>query len=250
MASRAGVSVIEAFVATADRQRLFLRYWRPPDVRAVVAAVHGPGADGTRFSGLAGTLAAHGVATCAIDLRGCGRSSGTRRRAGAIAAQLTDVAAMMATVGQRDPGQPVFMLGHGFGAMLACRYALRHASGPGGIICEGIALEAGGHDLPERIAAALLRFGRRLYEPLDRLQAPLLLLHGSEDAMAPLAASEYLHRCAASSDRTLQVFEGHGHELINGPGHALVRDKACQWIAGRLDAGRRHHHIGIEYINE
>ena len=55
---------------------------------------------------------------------------------------------------------------------------------------------------------------------------------------------------AGSPDRTLQVFEGYDHQLIDGPGHALVRDKICQWIEAQLESRSRRRSIGIEYINE
>lgn len=246
MASGPGVPVMEEWLGASAASRRLLRHWRPPGMRAVLATVHGSGADGARFAGLADVLATQRIATCAIDLRGCGRSSGAPRRA----AHLADLDAMMATLRRRNPGLPVFMLGHGPGASLACHYALRRAGRPDGIVCEAIALAWCGGSVMGGLATALSRFGRRLHEPLARLQAPLLLLHGAADPMAPLSASEYLHRCVASCDRTLQVFEGHGHDLLNGPGHALVRDKVCRWVQARLDPRHRHPGIGIEYINE
>jgi acylglycerol lipase len=53
-----------------------------------------------------------------------------------------------------------------------------------------------------------------------------------------------------SADKTLQVFEGYHHDLINDRGHAIVRDKACQWIQAQLDSNAQRRRIGIEYINE
>jgi len=250
------MSVAEAFVASTDRSRLFLRSWRPGEVGAVLAVVHEPGSDGAGYAGLAHALALHRIATYAIDLRGCGRSPGSYRRIGAIAARLADLRTLLSCARQADPAAPIFMLGHGAGAALACHYALRHEGELDGIICTGARLGPAwkGALLRRfpRLSGALSLAGarRKLRGPLAGLAVPLLLLHGSEDPVAPLCGSEYLHRYVASRDKTLLVFEGHGHELINGPGHALVRDKIWQWIQAQRNAGTWRRRIGIEYINE
>lgn len=260
MTARPGPSVVEEFVESQDRRRLFLRSWRPGGVRAVVAIVHEPGSDGARYRRFAETLAARGIATCAIDLPGYGRSPGPPRRIAPIDGHLPDVRTMMSRARQRDPARPLFMLGHGIGAALACHYALRHEGELDGIVCEGILLD------PPWRAAALRKLARlsdalRLPGPapfrpgthprrsLGDLSLPLLLLHGSQDRMASPAGGEYLHRRVRSRDKTLLVFEGYGHDLIDGPGHALVWDKTCRWIEAQLDSSPSRRRIGIEYIN-
>lgn len=261
MPSGPGTSVVEEFVESDDGKRLFLYSRHPGEARAVLALVHEPGSDGARYRRLALTLAAHGIASCALDLRGCGRSPGARRGNESLRAGLHDVRAMMARVRQRDPALPLFVLGHGRGALLACEYALRYEGAVEGIICEGIRMrpswiEAVRQRFPSfaggfrRLAAALSASPRPPRRTLADLAVPLLLLHGSDDRTAPVSASEYLHGRVASADRTLLVFEGHGHGLLDGPGHALVQDRICQWIEAQLTAGSDHHRIGIAYINE
>lgn len=261
MTARPGPSVVEEFVESPDRRRLFLRCWHPGGVRAVIAIVHEPGSDGASYEGLAETLAVHGITSYAVDLSGYGRSPGPPHRFGPIDGHLPDLQAMIARVRQRDPATPLFMLGHGIGALLACHYALRHQGELDGIVCAGILLDppwraavlrqlvrlSGAFGLPGR---ARFNFGTRGRRSLGNLSLPLLLLHGSEDRMASPAGSEYLYRRAGSRDKTLQVFEGYDHELINGRGHALVREKIGRWIEAQLDSGTSRRRIGIEYINE
>jgi alpha-beta hydrolase superfamily lysophospholipase len=132
----------------------------------------------------------------------------------------------------------------------------------GGIICEGIVLHPPwAESLLERLSPFARAF-RQLAAALSGsvvppprrtfadLAVPLLLLHGSDDRAAPVSGSEYLHGRVASGDRTLLVFEGHGHDLLDGPGHALVEARICRWIEAQSSAGSDHRRIGIEYINE
>lgn len=260
MTTGPGLSVVEEFVETQDRTRVFLRAWRPAAVRAVVVGVHDTGSDSARYRDLAEVLALHGIATWAVDLRGCGRSAGSRRDV-PIDRHGLDVAAMVSRARQCDPAAPLFMLGHGNGAVIACRYAAQHEGALDGIVCEAIVLAPAWAVAVARkqpwlsgalgwVGNTLFRIQPQMRKPLARLSLPLLLLHGSEDPVASPVHSQRLHMLAGSPDRTLQVFEGYDHQLVEGSGHALVRDKICQWIEAQLESRSRRSRIGIEYINE
>jgi len=239
MRTSSAVSMVEEFIAAEDHVRWLLRTWRPQAARAVVAAVHDSGSDGLRFQGLAIALAAHGIATYAIDLHGGERTGAARRRASPWSAPTAGIRAILARVRHDAPTLPVFLWGHGTGARLACQVARRDKGVLAGIICEGLPLQHGW-------LAALFR----RTPSIAALTLPLLLLHGSDDRIASATGSEYLHAQAASADKTLQLFEGGGHDLLNGDHHALVHAKACQWIQAQLDANGEHRGIRIEYINE
>lgn len=239
MRTSSAVWMVEEFIAAEDHVRWLLRTWRPQAARAVVAAVHDSGSDGLRYQGLAIALAAHGIATYAIDLRGGERTGAARRRASPWSAPTSGIRAMLARVRHDAPTLPVFLWGHGTGARLACQVARRDKGVLAGIICEGLQLH------PSWAAAFWRYLPRRV-----ALTPPLLLLHGSDDRIAAATCSEYLHARATSADKTLQLFEGGGHDLLNGDHHTLVQAKACHWIQAQLDANGEHRGIRIEYINE
>jgi pimeloyl-ACP methyl ester carboxylesterase len=177
-----------------------------------------------------------------------------------LARRLADIGSMTRYLRQRHPMYPLFAFGHGTEALTICFHAVLHPDELHGVIGEAVSL-----DPPWKLAIsrryrwlapallsprmALTRADRRLRKAARGLSLPLLLLHGSEDTMAPPSGSEYLHRYVGSQDKTLLVFEGSDHDLVNGPGHARVRDKTSQWIEGQLAPGNRQC-IGIEYINE
>jgi alpha-beta hydrolase superfamily lysophospholipase len=61
------------------------------------------------------------------------------------------------------------------------------------------------------IAAAVQEFPRLL----PGLELPLLLLHGSEDRLAPVAGSRMVYERAGSKDRSLKIYDGLFHEILN-----------------------------------
>jgi len=260
MTSHTGPTMSQEYIASPDGRRLPLRCWRPAAVRAVVAFVHEPGSDGARYDGMAHALAPRGIASYAIDLDEAGGAPGVRRQAPLQARHLAELRTLTTCLRLRHPTPPLFVFGHGAGALTACRHALRYPTDLDGLVGEATLL-----DPPWRAAIfrkhrglahalrvprmALVRADGRLRETVRALSLPLLLLQGSDDVMAPPSGSEYLHRHAGSRDKTLLVFEGGDHDLVNGRGHRRVREKTGQWIEAQLAPGTRRR-IGIEYINE
>jgi alpha-beta hydrolase superfamily lysophospholipase len=100
-----------------------------------------------------------------------------------------------------------------------------------------------------RMVSETLRAGDELRKSASELLQPLLVLHGSADTVTLPSGSEYMHEHAGSRDKTLQIFEGYHHDLINEQGHELVVEKICQWIDTQLHATAQRTLIGIEYIN-
>jgi thioesterase domain-containing protein len=60
----------------------------------------------------------------AVDLRGRGKSDGERFYVETFDDYVSDVAQCVAVVRAREPGLPVFLLGHSAGGVVACLFAL------------------------------------------------------------------------------------------------------------------------------
>lgn len=261
MVSTPRLSVLEEFDESKGGHRLHLRSWRPEKIRAVVAILHDRGSNGGDYGCFAEAAAEGGIASYAIDVRGWGRSRDSGFKHGPVDGYLRDTEAMMLRIGERHSTKPLFVLGHGTGAMVAVLHAVRHQDELDGIICEGIVLDSSWHATILRSLGRLIHsvfrlpetmrlpINERLHASLGELSLPLLLLHGSEDRSAPPSGSEYLHARVGSRDKTLQIFEGYQHDLINDRGHAIVRGKTCQWIEAQLNSSACRRRIGIEYIN-
>lgn len=87
---------------------------------------------------------------------------------------------------------------------------------------------------PVQTVAALARAAERLEREFARITLPLLILHGTADKVTRPDGSEQFYREAGSSDKTLKLYEGHYHDLLNDLGREQVMDDIANWIGGRV----------------
>jgi len=83
------------------------------------------------------------------------------------------------------------------------------------------------------LASAMIRGSQRVAKGLASLQYALLIMHGSDDALAPVETSEALHAGAGSRDKTLKVYEGLYHEILNEPERGRVLADIVTWVSAR-----------------
>ncbi len=88
--------------------------------------------------------------------------------------------------------------------------------------------------IPAGIAKALLKVGETMPQRARQLAAPLLVVHGAEDALVPASGSELLVDCVGSADVHLKVYPELYHEVFNEPERDRVLDDVTAWIEARL----------------
>ncbi|MGU3653815.1 alpha/beta hydrolase [Mycolicibacterium sp. A43C] len=88
--------------------------------------------------------------------------------------------------------------------------------------------------LPAGIAKALIGVGETMPRRAAVLTAPLLVVHGGQDSLIPVAGSELLVDRVGSADVNLKVYPELYHEVFNEPERAVVLDDVTSWIATRL----------------
>jgi acylglycerol lipase len=143
----------DTFTSNLDRTPIAFRIFRPDAApRAVVAISHGFKAHGGLYGWTGEELVKNGFAAYAIDHRGHGNSGGERYEAGDVAEFLSDLDQFIDIVRQREPGVPVFLLGHSAGGVMGALYCLDHQDKLAGFICESYAF---GVYAPELAVAAL-----------------------------------------------------------------------------------------------
>jgi alpha-beta hydrolase superfamily lysophospholipase len=71
--------------------------------------------------------------------------------------------------------------------------------------------------LPVRTVAEIAAATEAFPEQVGSLTLPLLLVHGSEDRLAPVQGSRMVYERASSQDKTLEIYEGFFHEVLNEP---------------------------------
>ena len=88
--------------------------------------------------------------------------------------------------------------------------------------------------VPTGIGRALLQVGETMPQRAPALTAPLLVVHGSDDRLIPIAGSRRLVECVGSTDVQLKVYPGLYHEVFNEPERDQVLDDVVSWITARL----------------
>ncbi len=88
--------------------------------------------------------------------------------------------------------------------------------------------------LPAGIGKALLSVGETMPRRAAALTAPLLVIHGEQDKLIPVAGSHHLMECVASEDAHLKVYPELYHEVFNEPERAVVLDDVASWIEAKL----------------
>ena len=92
---------------------------------------------------------------------------------------------------------------------------------------------------PVATVAAFARAGERFVREFPRINLPLLILHGTADKATRPDGSQQFFDEAGSSDKTLKLYEGHYHDLLNDFGKEDVMDDIAGWIDARLGADER-----------
>ncbi len=87
---------------------------------------------------------------------------------------------------------------------------------------------------PTETVAALVRADERLKREFSRITLPVLILHGTRDKAAKPSGSQHFYELAGSSDKTLKLYEGHYHDLLNDTDKEVVMADIEQWIAARI----------------
>lgn len=271
----------EEKIPSAGGVGIFVRSWKAVGrPRAVVVICHGVNSHGGQYLWPAAQFAQAGLVPYALDLRGRGKSDGERFYVDSIADYVADVAATVTLAKARNPGLPVFLLGHSAGGVVSCSYALDHQTELAGLVCESFAFQVPapaialsllkglsrlaprlpalklrnedfsrdpiavrilngdpltqGEVQPAKTVAALVRANDRLRREFPRIRLPVLILHGTADKATMAAGSRFFHDTAGSPDKTLKLYDGHYHDLLNDVGKEGVLADIRDWIEARI----------------
>jgi alpha-beta hydrolase superfamily lysophospholipase len=89
-------------------------------------------------------------------------------------------------------------------------------------------------NLPARSAAAALDAIDDVQKRMGELKVPVLILHGDADKATNPEGSRELKERAASTDKTLHIYEGVFHDLLHEPERAQIAAEVAGWITARL----------------
>lgn len=132
-----------------DGLELHEHCWLPRSpASAAVVVVHGINEHAGRYARLAKTLNEQGYAVYAMDLRGHGRSAGSRAMVYSFVEYLADLDVLFARVREREAGKPLFLFGHSMGGTIAARFAVTRKPAFFGLILSAPAVRIGANVFP------------------------------------------------------------------------------------------------------
>ena len=89
---------------------------------------------------------------------------------------------------------------------------------------------------PAITVAALVRADERLREEFPQITLPVLIMHGTADRATVCQGSQFFYDTVGSRDKTLKLYEGHFHDLLNDIGKEGVMTDIREWIDKRIPA--------------
>jgi acylglycerol lipase len=261
--------------------KIFTRSWRPTvKPRGVVVIVHGFNSHSGQYLWVAEQFLSIGLSVYALDLRGRGRSDGERFYVEKFSDYENDVATLVSIAKKREPGLPVFLLGHSAGGVVSCIYTLDHQPELAGLICESFAFQVPAPDFalavlkglshvaphahvlklknedfsrdpkvveamnqdpliahevqPTLTVAEMVRADERLKREFSRITLPVLILHGTQDKATRPSGSQLFFDSAGAKDKTLKLYDGHYHDLLNDIDKQVVMGDIKSWLNAHL----------------
>src|SRR6478672_1183689 len=87
---------------------------------------------------------------------------------------------------------------------------------------------------PTKTLAEMVRADERLRKEFPSITLPLLILHGTADQATKPSGSQHFYDLAGSKDKTLKLYDGHFHDLLNDIDKDVVMADIKGWIAAHL----------------
>jgi acylglycerol lipase len=87
---------------------------------------------------------------------------------------------------------------------------------------------------PTRTVAELVLADERLKREFPLITLPVLILHGTADKVTKPAGSQLFFDTAGSGDKTLKLYDGYAHDLLNDLGKEKVMADIQAWIDSHL----------------
>ena len=149
-------------------ENIFYRCWAPAEPRAVILLAHGLAEHSGRYADFADFFADAGIATCALDHPGHGRSDGKRGHIGRFREYTDVLAQLLSRVRRAHPDIPFVFLGHSMGGLIAADFLLQHQSAFVAAVLTGAAIQA--PQRPSRVALSINRLIAALMPRLGVMQ--------------------------------------------------------------------------------
>jgi acylglycerol lipase len=93
-----------------------------------------------------------------------------------------------------------------------------------------------GESEPTQTAKVMIDAASRLNEEFPLIKLPVLILHGTDDKATNPAGSQFFYDNTGSADKTLKLYDGHYHDLLNDVDKEVVMSDINDWIDTHVSA--------------
>ena len=89
---------------------------------------------------------------------------------------------------------------------------------------------------PAETASEVLKAAARIKENMPNLKVPVFIIHGTDDKATRWQGSQYFYDNVGSADKTLKLYEGGYHDLLNDTDKEAVMADILAWVNERMPA--------------
>jgi acylglycerol lipase len=90
--------------------------------------------------------------------------------------------------------------------------------------------------MPARTLSEMLKATAEIQSRTNEIELPLLILHGTEDCLVSMEGSKSFYLSVGSKDKSIELYDGFYHELLNEPEKIRVLSGIEVWL---------HKHLSI-----
>ena len=226
----AGLAFQDLRIPTADGETLHAWWLEHPQPRAQVVFFHGNGGNLSMWLDLFVGMRRRGLSVLAVDYRGYGASSGAPSEHGLY----RDAEAVVSTFAERlrKGSAPVVYWGRSIGSPVAAHAAAQRRP-------DGLVLDTPMPDARSVLKSApvmwILSFFSSYRFPtaslVERLDVPLLIVHGDGDTLVPHAAGRRVFEAARTQRKTFVTIPGAGHNDLDAVNPALYWQAIDAFVA-------------------
>jgi acylglycerol lipase len=88
--------------------------------------------------------------------------------------------------------------------------------------------------LSARLCSEILKTMDTLPRETAKIELPVLIMHGADDRLVSPDGSRNIYETIGSDDKTLKIYQGLYHEIMNEPERDMVYKDVAEWIGQRL----------------
>jgi acylglycerol lipase len=154
----------EGYLKGIRDTNIYYQHWSPEDEpKAILIVVHGMAEHSGRYMNVVNHFVPSGFAVYGIDHIGHGKSDGERVYVERFQDYTKTLQKYIGMIRDRQPGKPLFMIGHSMGGLIGAAYLLEHQDEFSGAVLSGPGIK-----VPDNISQAVIFIGKILSILLPR----------------------------------------------------------------------------------